>query len=186
MIELVADGSFDEINLSIFDNKRPIYDLCINPNNTHSKILVNVFECAFKHLSLKLDDIDKFYCCIGPGKYTSLRVSLATIKGMLFDKADYVYGVTSLDLMAASTNINSGSFKIICQVSQTKTYFADFTAQNGIIKRKGEILSAKEQDIPLDEVSTIFNSKKLFTKNIYRIDEKLIKKIGLFELAPIY
>ena len=185
MIELVADGSFDEINLSIFDNKRPIYDLCINPNDTHSKILVNVFECAFKHLSLKLDDIDKFYCCIGPGKYTSLRVSLATIKGMLFDKADYVYGVTSLDLMAASTNINSGSFKIICQVSQTKTYFADFTAQNGIIKRKGEILSAQEPT-SLNNDGMVFDSKKPFTKNIHSIDEKLIKKIGLFELAPIY
>ncbi len=185
MKELVIDGSFEDINLSVFDSKELIYDLHLHSPHTHSKILTDIFDYAFHSLSIGIEDIGRLYCCIGPGKYTSLRVVLASIKGMFFDKLEYVYSVSSLDLMASEEFFNE-PFRIICETSRTKTYFSDYTLNNGFIERLGEIGSALKNEAAKTGYKIIQRNYIGSVRNIFRLKPEYFKKVDLYALTPLY
>ncbi len=185
MKKLIIDGSFDTLNLSIFDAKEIIYDLHLNSPYTHSKILTDVFSYAFNLLSFNLEDIDMLYCCIGPGKYTSLRVTLATIKGMFFKKIKYIYGFSSLDMMATEEK-NNEPFRIICEISKTKTYFADYICKDGFIQRVENIKSSTMEQAINTNHKIIKRNSIESVRNIFQINPKQTKKLSLHELAPVY
>jgi tRNA threonylcarbamoyladenosine biosynthesis protein TsaB len=184
MMELVIDGSFDELSISVFEDREQVYDLFLLSKNTHSKILVNVFDSVFKQLNITIDDINKLYCCIGPGRYTSLRVVLSTIKGMFFNKMEKVHGVSYLDLVASNFQ-SAFDFRTACKTSPSKVYFADYRFENGFIKRISDVAESDEQsayDTPL-EIASISTST---TKNLFKIPDDYIKPIDLLKLIPRY
>ncbi len=184
MKELVIDGSFEDINLSIFDSEELVYNLHLHSKQTHSKILTDIFDYAFKSLSLHIDDIDKLYCCIGPGKYTSMRVVLATIKGMFFDKLEYAYCFTSLDLMA--TQQNKADFRLICETSKTKIYFADYIKHNNTVKRLGDIQSStKEKSLETQKDIVLANTIQS-AKEVFLMDSEYITRTNLYAITPLY
>ncbi len=185
MKELVIDGSFESINLSIIDSKELVYDLHLYSINTHSKILTDIIDYALKSLSYNLNDIDNLYCCIGPGRYTSLRVTLATIKGMFFNKIESAYCFTSLDLMAA-TEDSDLPFRIVCDTSQTKTYFADYIKRGEFIERIDDIHSSTKKEAMKTSNKIVIKNSVDSTKDIFKIDSKHIKRIDLHALTPIY
>lgn len=185
MIQMAIDGSSNDISLSIFSDRELVYDLFIDSQNTHSKILVDIFDCALKALSLELNKIDNIYCCVGPGKYTSLRVTLSTLKGMFFDKTDCVYGVNLLDLIASAKRETPGNFRVVYEASCSKTYFADYKKDNDALKR-GDILSASKEEALSSPATYVYKKKGSLTKNIFDIDKNYIKKISLMDLVPIY
>jgi tRNA threonylcarbamoyl adenosine modification protein YeaZ len=185
MKELVIDGSFEDINLSIFNQQELIYNLHMHSPNTHSKILTDILDCAFKPLSLNIQDIERTYCCIGPGKYTSLRVTLATIKGMFFGKTEYVYGVCSLDLMAAEQDFDK-PFRIVCETSKTKIYFADYEYIDGYVERLSDVESSTMEEALKTTKKIVRKNTVESTKNIFKINKEHIKRANLYELAPIY
>ncbi len=184
MIQMAIDGSSNDISLSFFNNKELVYDLFINSENTHSKILVDIFNCALKALPLELNKINDIYCCIGPGKYTSLRVTLSTLKGIFFDRIDYVYGINLLDLIASNTDA-SGDFRVVYEASRFKTYFADYKRNGDILERTDILNASKEEALSKPTIYTIKEEGSL-TKNIFNINKKYITKIGLMDLVPIY
>lgn len=184
MKELVIDGSFEDINLSIFESKELVYDLHLHTKQTHSKILTDIFDYAFKSLSLNINDINTLYCCIGPGKYTSLRVTLATVKGMFFNKLEYVYGFNSLDLIAVKQN--QTDFRLICEISKTKTYFADYARHNKTIKRLGDINSSTKKEALETQKEIVMQNTISSTRDIFEINPEYITRINLYALAPSY
>ena len=183
MIELALDGSFEAIDLSIFENGELIYGLFVRSASTHSKILTHILDSAMGLLSMDLRKIDKFYCCIGCGKYTSLRVTLATIKGMLFDIKESVYTFAITDLVAVSAH-REGEFRVVCQTSKNACCFADYKAENGKTKRvsninKADIEQALQTDLPI-----VTRPKTCITSNVHKIED--IKRTPLLELKPLY
>ncbi len=185
MKELVIDGSFEDINLSVFDSKELIYDLHLHSPHTHSKILTDIFDYAFNSLSIDIKDIEKLYCCIGPGKYTSLRVVLAAIKGMFFEKLENVYGVNSLDLMA-SEEFRNEPFRIVCETSKTKTYFSDYVLNNGFVERLGEIGSSQKNEAVKTDYKIIQKNCIGSVRNIFRLKPEYFKRVELYALTPVY
>ncbi len=186
MINLVIDGSFDEINLSVFEDKELVYDLFMFSTYTHSQIFVNTLDYVLSTMHIKIDNIDNLFCCIGPGRYTSLRVILSTIKGLFFNRLEYVYGFTTLDAVAASV-CSSDYFRVVCETSKSKIYFADYQKKDNIIQRIGKIHTADDKSSACNSNLTIFeNRQQSLAKNLFYIDKQHIKKIELNNLAPIY
>ena len=183
MIELAIDGSFEAIDLSIFEKGELIYGLFVRSRSTHSKILTHIFDSAFKQLSLELNQIDRFYCCIGCGKYTSLRVTLATMKGMLFDIKDHIYTFALPDLIAASSGYER-TFRVICRTSKSSCCFADYTTQNGETTRISEIEKSDIEEAENTDLPIVTRPAMCITSNIHKV--KHIEKVKLLDLKPLY
>ncbi len=116
-------------SISLFSDDEEI-ELWVGSNKerTSEKILVNIVYLLERH-KLKLDDISRIISTVGPGSLTSIRVCLATIKGLKLGRKLEVIGVDNLTLLATYTffkypEINK--VKAIIEVSENNFISQDF------------------------------------------------------------
>jgi len=74
-------------------------------SESQSKVLLPIIDQVVKDSSVKLADIEHVVFCHGPGSFTSLRVGLATLKG-LFDESISYHSVSSLMCRSLSQKDN--------------------------------------------------------------------------------
>ncbi len=71
-----------------------------DPTKTHSERLPgDLLGLLGKH-GLRVDDVDLFAVCAGPGSFTGLRVGLATVQGLALASGGRVLGVSTLEVLA--------------------------------------------------------------------------------------
>jgi tRNA threonylcarbamoyladenosine biosynthesis protein TsaB len=68
----------------------------------HTSALLPTIDAVLCESGLKLDDLDAMGVSIGPGSFTSLRIGLATAKGLGFERPLTGVGVSTLEAMALS------------------------------------------------------------------------------------
>ena len=67
-----------------------------------SERLWGEIDSLLSEAGLKINDVDLFSVCIGPGGFTGLRVGIAAIKGFASANSKQIVGVTSLEAVALS------------------------------------------------------------------------------------
>ncbi len=188
MIELAIDGSGAFIDLSVFENGYLIYTMFSRTLKTHSQFLVNTFDFILKATEMELYAIDRLYCVAGPGRHTSIRVVISTLKGLLFKRKDIeMFRVNSLDLLAASIE-GHGKFRCQGEFFSKSAYFIDYEKQNGKIKRISEIKKGSEEEIKKTTLNIFKTTEEKFrprTVNIHKI-KNYHEAVNLFDLNPIY
>ena len=68
----------------------------------HASALLPTIDAILVQEGLKLDDLDAIGVSTGPGSFTSLRIGLATVKGLAFERELVGIGVSTLEAMALS------------------------------------------------------------------------------------
>jgi tRNA threonylcarbamoyladenosine biosynthesis protein TsaB len=66
----------------------------------HSAALLPMIDATLSAAGLDLDGIDALAISTGPGSFTSLRIGLATAKGLAFRREIEAVGVSTLEAMA--------------------------------------------------------------------------------------
>ena len=98
MINLIIDAANEKIVFVIIADKRLYTSRYINSRENFDKFM----ELLLKFLNkkkLRVSDIEKIFINLGPGKFTTLRISLSVAKAMsLVNRADLV-GFKSKDLI---------------------------------------------------------------------------------------
>ncbi len=187
MIDLAIDGSGPFLDLTLFDDNEPVYSLYTLPKKTHSQLFVDIIDGVLKTTNLSLSDIDRLYCVSGPGRHTSIRVIIASLKGLFFQKSTIdCFRVNALDLTAVSL-IANGVFRVVGELFSKEAYFADYEKTDSKIERLNEPRKAKEEEIYKTDLE-IFKAnevKMCKTKYIHEI-EPFLERVNLFDLNPIY
>ncbi len=70
------------------------------PGLHHSESLLPLLDEVLRELALDLARVDAFAISIGPGAFTSLRIGLATLKGLAFGSDQPVVPVSTLEALA--------------------------------------------------------------------------------------
>jgi len=73
---------------------------CCRGNGQSSVSLNRAIEQTLKEAGLDYGGIDAFCCNVGPGSFTGIRVSVATIKGLNFGFGKKMISVNTFELMA--------------------------------------------------------------------------------------
>jgi len=189
MIELAIDGSGTFIDLSVFKGEQLILAMFSKTSKTHSQFLVDTVDFVLKATNIKLDEIDRIYCIAGPGRHTSIRVVISTLKGLFFKRKDVeTFRVNALDLLAASIN-EQGKFRCQGEFFSKKAYYMDYEKQSdGEIIRIGEIKKGTEEEINETDLKIFKTKDEIFyprTVNIHKI-KNFCERVNLFDLNPIY
>ena len=98
MINFIIDAASEEIIFVIIDNKRSYTTSYTNSRENFDnfmKLLDNFL--VSKKISIK--DIDKIFINLGPGKFTSLRISLSIAKAISLANKISLIGFKSTDLI---------------------------------------------------------------------------------------
>ncbi len=188
MIELAIDGSGSFIDLSVFKDGNLAYTMFSKTLKTHSQFLVDTFDFVLKVTEAKLDEIDRLYCVAGPGRHTSIRVVISTLKGLFFKRKDIeTFRVNALDLLAASIE-EHGKFRCQGEFFSKKAYYIDYKKQNGEIKRVSETKRGTEEEINQTDLKIFKTTEEKYrprTVNIHKI-QNFCERVNLFDLNPIY
>lgn len=82
----------------------------VQVNNYES--IVSLIESILKKSRLKIEEVDYFGACVGPGSFTGIRIGLSTMKALAYSVNRPIVGFRSLD--AISYSVKDVFFGLLC------------------------------------------------------------------------
>ncbi len=97
-INLIIDAANDKIVFVIIADKQSYTSRHINSRENFDKFVELIIKFLNKK-KLKVSDIERIFVNLGPGKFTSLRISLSVAKAMSLVNSAVLIGFKSEDLI---------------------------------------------------------------------------------------
>lgn len=88
-------------------------EFTLNLSGTHSERLMPAIDSLLRETSLSIGDIQGMALALGPGSFTSLRIGVSTVKGLVYGLKIPVVGVSTLEALAYNVPYSS---TVICPV----------------------------------------------------------------------
>lgn len=112
----------------------------------HAEIILPLIQLTLEQARIALADLSGIALSIGPGSFTGLRISLATVKGIAYGAGLPVVGISTLHANAARVTGGDGIICALLDARKHEVYAALFQRHNGSLKRLSEdtVLSIAE------------------------------------------
>ena len=98
MINFIIDAAGEEIIFVIIDNKRSYTTSYTNSRENFDNFM-KLLDNFLVNKKISIKDIDKIFINLGPGKFTSLRISLSIAKAISLANKISLIGFKSTDLI---------------------------------------------------------------------------------------
>ena len=121
-------------------------------------------------VGMTVKQLDGFAVGLGPGSFTSLRVGLATVKGLAFAARKPVIGIPSLDVLAMNAR-DDGQICVLCDARRGLVYACLYEKKGMALKRKSGYLLA-----PIDEVLKQVKGETVFIGDGLTLYKEHIKR----------
>ena len=140
---LGVDTSTKRLCVGIMNHRGRILEYNLDSGTRHTESVIPTIKKALMRMKLLLYDIDYFAVGLGPGSFTGLRISLATIKGLAQARGVPIIGLPTLDILTRNA-LSIGS-DIICPLIDAKrnlvfTAFYELTSNHKIKRRSAYLL----------------------------------------------
>lgn len=124
-----------------------IASLSLSSNVTHSRRLLSAIDRLFTETDIPKASINAYAVGLGPGSFTGLRIGMATVKGLAAASGGRLYGVSTLDILAA----NCSDSRLICSVldARKKEVYTAFYRCNdsGLSLRVSEVMAVSPEKL---------------------------------------
>ncbi|MFH1360244.1 MAG: tRNA (adenosine(37)-N6)-threonylcarbamoyltransferase complex dimerization subunit type 1 TsaB [Candidatus Omnitrophota bacterium] len=145
---LALETSTKKFSLAIAEDNKVL----LSKNTKLKKVLSSSIIPSIKKLldqaRVPLSCVDGFAVGLGPGSFTSLRVGLATVKGLCLAMQKPVVGIGSLDLIAMNAKVKSDEqICVLCDAKRNLLYACFYVCQKGELKRTSDYMLADIQEI---------------------------------------
>lgn len=97
---LALDTAGDAGSIAVLNHKACLLELSWRDGSPHSRTLLSVIQAGLSTLGLNLRDMGLIAVNRGPGRWTGIRLGIATAKGLSMALGIPVAGVAGLDAMA--------------------------------------------------------------------------------------
>ena len=98
MINLIINAANEEMVFVIIADKQSYTSTHLNSRENFDKFMEILLKFLRKK-KLKISDIDRIFVNLGPGKFTSLRISLSVAKAISLANSAVLVGFKSKDLI---------------------------------------------------------------------------------------
>ena len=115
---LAFDTSTKQFSLTISDGDKFLATKTLKNTRILSSKMIPALDKLFIKAGIAMKKIDAIAVGLGPGSFTSLRVGLATAKGLAYALDKPIIGVSSMD--AAAMNVKKGIADQVCTFFDAK------------------------------------------------------------------
>ena len=98
MINFIIDAANEKIVFAIVAEKQSYTTIHINSRENFDNFMKLILN-FFNKTKIKISDLDRIYVNLGPGKFTSLRISLSIAKALYLSNKAILIGFKSNDLL---------------------------------------------------------------------------------------
>jgi tRNA threonylcarbamoyladenosine biosynthesis protein TsaB len=113
---LAIESATDWLSVALLEDERLLELRRSDALRSHASALLPTIDALLGNAGARLEDLGGLAVSVGPGSFTSLRIGLATAKGLVFGRALPAIGVPTLEAMALS--IRAGSAAADATVSE--------------------------------------------------------------------
>ena len=118
---------------------RVVGEVSLSSSVTHSRRLLTAIDWLIREASISKDDISGYGVGLGPGSFTGLRIGMATAKGLAAASGKPLFGVSSLDIIAASCPPGRTPLCALLDARKKELYVAFYRFdENGGVVRMSE------------------------------------------------
>lgn len=130
-----------------FGQGEVLAELRLIGSKTHSRRLLAVIEVLLQESETRWEDLDGIAIGLGPGSFTGLRIGMATAKGLAAATGKPLYGVSTLDVLAAACT-GEGQVCSLLDARKQEVYAAVYQRdRDGRAVRQGEMLVLPPADL---------------------------------------
>lgn len=132
MLTLAISTSSKICSVALLENDKPIKELNIDNQKTHSENLLPLIDELFKSTNKNVSELDLIACDVGPGSFTGIRIGISTTKAIAEVNQIPVVACTSLEALSYNTKGN-----IICSLIDARNnqvYCGIFNEKHNLIK----------------------------------------------------
>lgn len=97
---LAIESATDWLSVALLEGERILEMRRSDARMQHASVLLPAIDACLRAADMDLDGIEGLAIATGPGSFTSLRIGLATVKGLAFRREIEVVGVSTLEAMA--------------------------------------------------------------------------------------
>ncbi len=141
-----------------------------------AKRILSCIDEFLAQSNLSVRDIQGMAVGLGPGSFTSLRIGLSTVKGLVFADRKPVAGVCSLDAVALAVKASHGSVCVLMDAKRSMVYSAMYDVSDGGLRRTGGYRLAG-----IDAVLQSVEQPTVFIGDAVNLFENEIKATGYAE-----
>ncbi len=154
---LGLETSSKHFSLALCENDKLVKSRTMVLEKILSDSIIPAIDRILKDSKWALSDIDALIVGLGPGSFTSLRVGVATAKGLAFAADKPVVGIPSLDAVALNVGTTQKQICVLSDARRNMVYACLYENTAGKLKRKSEYLLTPLTSL-LDRInaSTIF------------------------------
>ncbi len=128
---LGIDTSAKTSSVGICGDNKTVDELFLDKGLTHSETILPMIDEILTRNGLTLDDIDALAVNNGPGSFTGIRIGVAVVKGLAFEKNIPCYEVSTLDSIAFNCKDKSGLIVAVMDARRNQVYNANYIVSDG-------------------------------------------------------
>ncbi|MDD6644471.1 MAG: tRNA (adenosine(37)-N6)-threonylcarbamoyltransferase complex dimerization subunit type 1 TsaB [Oscillospiraceae bacterium] len=128
---LGIDTSAKTSSVGICDDDKIVGELFLDKGLTHSETILPMIDEILTRNGLTLDDIDALAVNNGPGSFTGIRIGVAVVKGLAFEKNIPCYEVSTLDSIAYNCKDKNGLVVAVMDARRNQVYNANYIVSDG-------------------------------------------------------
>lgn len=152
---LAFDTATPHVTVALHDGERVVATYSSAESMRHGEMLAPGIAEVLRQSDAISRDITAVAVGVGPGPFTGLRVGLVTARTMGLALGIPVYGVCSLDVLAAEAIDNgvTGRFLVATDARRKEVYYASYAAPTGAGQPDGRVAGpgvAKPADVATD------------------------------------
>lgn len=105
---LAIESSTDWLSVALLRDEEVLALEVCRESRQHAPAILPAIDAVLRGAGSRLADLDAIGVSTGPGSFTSLRIGLATVKGLAFDRPIVGVGISTLEAMALAVLEGSG------------------------------------------------------------------------------
>ncbi|MGE0268026.1 MAG: tRNA (adenosine(37)-N6)-threonylcarbamoyltransferase complex dimerization subunit type 1 TsaB [Candidatus Omnitrophota bacterium] len=135
---LAIDSSTRYLSLAVASDDKILAYRNEDLGRKMSGTIVSRIGRILERVRMKPADIDGYVAGLGPGSFTSLRVGLATVKGLAFVGNKPVAGIPSLDALARSVKKSDHPVCVVADAKRSLVYTGCYTVTENKLSKTAE------------------------------------------------
>jgi len=115
---LAVDTSTTQIGLALYDGAHVLGEYAWRSGQRHTVELAPAVADLLTRCAVTMNDVNALGVALGPGSFTSLRVGLALVKGLVLAKHIPLVGIPTLDILAHAQPISKLPLAVAIQAGR--------------------------------------------------------------------
>jgi len=186
-LEMSIDSSLSYCSITLFKNKKILWDQTKKCDYGHEKILAKLLQKLLKDTGIKPDNIKYLHLNKGPARFTAIRNCHALMKGFFFNHKTKIYSYSIFEHYYLGINVEVTK-NLLCIIDTNRR---DLAVQK--LSAQGKLIGKSKTFVIGDELFNLCNKDYILIgnglKRLEKISEfKFVKKksLGLYHLKSKY